>query len=432
MPFSSLEALFSRTRSGIKPGLDLMQELVDALEHPEHSFLCVHIAGTNGKGSVCAMVESMLREAGFKTGLFTSPHLVKVNERIQIEGQPVSDHVLTNSLAAVESVEGSLERLPTFFETLTAMAFWAFRDAGVQIAVIETGLGGRLDSTNVIEPLVTGITRIDMDHQKFLGDTLSQIAGEKSGILKAGRPAVIGAQFPEALEVLLSRAKELECPVWNALDRIGISGRTTSLQGQKVTISTPDLDVGRVTLPLFGAYQMENVATAVSVVEAVFHALHADLSAAVIKKGLAKTVWPGRGQLLSTTPPVLLDVAHNPGGARALREMIQDLFGKKAKGVLIWSSLADKDPDAFLKILAPCVAEILCVEVQTPRALSVSSLIASAEKVGVPVASCSLDEARDIVTQRAAAQDFGCVAGSVYLAGEWLACQTPDPGERLC
>jgi len=166
-------------------------------------------------------------------------------------------------------------------------------------------------------------------------------------------------------------------------------------------------------------------------VEAVFHALNADLNPDMIQKGLAKTVWPGRGQLLSTTPPVLLDVAHNPGGARALREMIQDLFGKKAKGVLVWSSLADKDPDTFLKILTPCVAEILCVEVQSPRAMSVSSLITSAERVGVPVSSCSLPDARAGVAQRASEYDFGCIAGSVYLAGEWLADKKPDPGERL-
>lgn len=426
-----LTSLFARTTSGMKPGLGLMRELVEALDHPERSFLCVHVAGTNGKGSVCAMVESVLRQAGLKTGLFTSPHLVRVNERIRVDGLPLPDSGLLSALSRVEEVEGRLSRLPTFFETLTAMAFLAFREEGVQVAVIETGLGGRLDSTNVVEPLVCGITRIDLDHREYLGDTLTLIAGEKAGILKPGRPAVMGQQEPEALEVLRSRAEEHGCPLWDAVSRVVISGRRSGLDGQKFTVCTPDLDVGRVTLPMLGAYQMENLATAVTLSEAVFDQLGLEMQPDLLKKGLSETAWAGRGQVLSVRPPVLLDVAHNPGGALALRELLRDVFGARSKGVMVWSSLRDKEPEAYLKILAPLLSELLCVELQSPRAMSSASLLAVAEKVRIPARACSVAEARVRLPQLASGLDFGCVAGSVYLAGEWMAQAETDPGERL-
>lgn len=404
---------------------------MEALEHPERSFLCVHVAGTNGKGSVCAMVASVFQEMGLKVGVFTSPHLVRVNERIRIQGEPISDEELLRCLDLLEEVEGELERMPTFFETLTALAFLVFRDAGVQIAVIETGLGGRLDSTNVVEPLVAGITRIDMDHQAFLGDTLTAIAGEKAGILKPGRPAVIGAQSPEALEVLCAKARELGCPLWEAFSRVGLSGRKRSADGQEFLISTPDRDLGRVRIPLLGAYQMENVAVAVSLVEAALHEMNIEVDSAVIRNGLSKTVWAGRGQMLSLEPPVLLDVAHNPGGASALGELIREQFGRKARGVWVWTSLADKDPEAFLKILRPHISELLCVELKSPRAMSAEALVRLARSLGCAAEAVSLETARSMLPVRAAEADFGCVAGSVYLAGEWLSAERTDPGESL-
>ena len=176
---------------------------------------------------------------------------------------------------------------------------------------------------------------------------------------------------------------------------------------------------------------MENVATAISVVEAVFQELRADPDPETIKNGVSQTVWPGRGQMISTSPPVLLDVAHNAGGAKALKDMLREVFGKKAKGILVWSSLADKEPDTFLKTLAPCLEEIVCVELQTPRAMAASSLMSAAERSGIPAESCTLAEAKAALQERVSKVDFGCIAGSVYLAGEWLSQENPDPGEHI-
>ena len=377
------------------------------------------------------MVASMLEELGLKVGLFTSPHLIRVNERIRIQGEDVSDDLLLAQLDRIEEVEAGLERPPTFFETLTALAFLCFRESGVQIAVLETGLGGRLDSTNVVQPLVTGITRIDLDHQEFLGDTLPLIAGEKAGILKPGRPAVFGAQQADALGVLQARAEEVSAPVWDASQRVSLSGRKVDLDGQQVVVSTPDVEVGKVRLPLLGGYQMENLATAVTLMEAIADALHLDLSPDLFKNGLAKTQWTARGQVLSQEPPVLLDVAHNPGGASALVAMLQEVFGRKAKGVWVWSALADKDPAGFLKVIQPHVAELFCVPLDNPRGISVEELCAVAESLGIPAEAMDVEEAKELLPQKAASADFGCIAGSVYLAGAWLADTSLDPGERL-
>jgi len=426
-----MESLFARTKSGIKPGLETMQELMDALGHPEKAFLCIHVAGTNGKGSVCAMVASVLQEQGIKTGLFTSPHLIRVNERIRIQGESVSDDLLGKGLDQIEAVEKGLTRLPTFFETLTAVAFLAFREAGVQIAVLETGLGGRLDSTNVVEPLVTGITRIDLDHQEFLGETLPEIAFEKAGILKQGRPAVFGAQQEEALEVLTARAAELGVTVWNSPDLVDVSGRKSSLEGQSVRVSSQNQDYGKIQLPFLGVYQLENVATAISMCEATFEELGVELDSDILKSGIENTNWQGRGQVLSTDPPILLDVAHNPGGAQGLRSILQELFGRKAKGILVWSCLSDKDPEAFLHILKPHISELICVELDLPRAIKGEELLRLAENAGLSARLLSISDAKTVLPDLVAASAFGCVAGSIYLAGEWLSSEVPDPGEAL-
>jgi dihydrofolate synthase/folylpolyglutamate synthase len=426
-----LESLFARTKSGIKPGLEVMRSLNEVLDHPERSFLCVHVAGTNGKGSVCAMVASVLQEIGLRVGLFTSPHLIRVNERIRIQGNPVTDEVLERALDAVEAVEEDLARLPTFFETLTALAFLSFREAGVQIAVLETGLGGRLDSTNVVEPLVSGITRIDMDHQAFLGDTLEKIAGEKAGIIKPGRPVVIGAQQDAAHAVITARAREMEAGIRDAVEQVDLSGRRIDLHGQRFDLSTPEMDYGRIRIPLLGSCQVENLATAVSLVEAVCAELQLEVDPERVKAGLAATHWPARGQVLSEHPPILLDVAHNPGGARALRQALREVMGKKAKGVWVWTSLADKDPATFLSILKPMMSQVLCVELHSPRALPGDQLRQLAEDQGIPARVCSLNEAKALLPELAAEADFGCVAGSVYLAGEWLSDGPQDPGERI-
>ncbi len=426
-----LAALFSRTHAGIKPGLGFMWELMEALDHPQRKFLSVHVAGTNGKGSSCALLESAVRELGLRSGLFTSPHLVRVNERIRINGEEVCDEAFYDLLDQVQRVEGSLSRLPTFFETLTAMSFLAFAQAGVQVAVLETGMGGRLDCTNVVEPLFSVITRIDFDHTGYLGNTLAQIAGEKAGIIKAGRPVVIGSQPAEAEEVLLKKSVEAGSPVRQSAEAVSLSGRKQTLQGQFVTVSGSNADYGRIRFPLLGKFQLENLCSAVAAMELLQELLGMEPEADWVKNAVEKVTWRGRGQVLSESPPLILDVAHNPGGAKALRELLQELFGKKAKGVLFCAGLADKDLKGFLETLRPHILSCVCMDLHSERALPATVLQALAETQGIPAKVMHLDEARAQVKELVGEADFGCVAGSVYLGGEWLSAGPPDVGELM-
>ncbi|MDF3129098.1 bifunctional folylpolyglutamate synthase/dihydrofolate synthase [Kiritimatiellaeota bacterium B1221] len=426
-----LAALFSRTHAGIKPGLDFMWELVEALGHPQKQFLSVHVAGTNGKGSTCALLESAVQALGLTSGLFTSPHLVRVNERIRINGMEVSDEVFYDLLNQVQSVEDGLSRHPTFFETLTAMSFLAFARAGVQVAVLETGMGGRLDCTNVVEPLLSVITRIDLDHTGFLGETLAEIAGEKAGIIKSGRPVVIGAQPVEAEEVLLKMAEKMQSPVRPSGDAVSLSGRKQTLQGQFVTVSGSNADYGGICCPLLGKFQLENLCTAVAAMELLQELLGVEPEANWVKTAVENVDWRGRGQVLSVSPPLILDVAHNPGGAKALRELLQELFGKKAKGVLFFAGLADKDLQGFLETLRPHILSCVCLNLHSERAVSAEQLQKLAGKQGLEAIILPLDEARAQAGALVGDADFGCVAGSVYLGGEWLSAGTPDLGERL-
>lgn len=423
-----LAALFDRTHHGIKPGLGLIEELLAALGHPQSRFLAVHVAGTNGKGSTCAILERVLRELGLTTGLYTSPHLVRVNERIRIGGAEIDDETLHALLDRIQAVESSLSRLPTFFEILTAAAFLAFADAGVQIAVLETGMGGRLDATNVVTPLLSVITRIDFDHMEFLGDTLPKIAAEKAGIIKPNRPLILAPQHDDALPVLLQTAARLGAPVTPAAEHVSLSRRTVSIAGQTLHVETPVTTYGKLTLPLHGRFQLDALATALAALEELCTQLQTELPPALLRRALADLTWPARCQVLSPSPPLLLDVAHNPSGAQALCDTLRELFGKKARGRFIIAHMRDKDAEAFLRTLAPLAAELLCVPLDTPRALPPEDLARLATRLHLSARALTLPEARRLAAAGPAPHAFTCIAGSVYLAGAWLAT-APDPGE---
>lgn len=422
-----LERLFARTHAGIKPGLECMEALLAALDHPERSMLHVHVAGTNGKGSTCALIESIARHWGLRCGLYTSPHLVRVTERIRVAGEEVSPELLELALDAVEAVEDSLPQLPTFFEVLTAAAFWCFRAAGVQIAVLETGMGGRLDATNVVVPLVSVITRIDMDHMAYLGDTLAKIAFEKAGILKAGRPAVFLPQAEEAMAVLQSRAEALGCPWRCSGEVVSLSRTRGSLEGQTVLLETYTESYGTLRLPLLGDFQLQALAGAVTAMEEVAAALGQTLPREAVREGVAAVRWPARMQVLSQDPLTVLDVAHNPAGAAALARTLRSLLGPKARGCFVIAQMQDKEVDGFLQALAPLMARALCVPLATPRAMAAETLAAKAGALGIGAEVCTFEAARRLV-QEDFGSDFVCIAGSVYLAGAWLG-ENPDPGE---
>jgi len=424
--FEALDRLFIRTNAGIKPGTEAIVALLDALGNPQSEFLSVHVAGTNGKGSVSAILESILRAAGLKTGLYTSPHLVHFNERFKISGHPVSDAFLEELIERVEVADehaAKSERPGTFFELSTAIAFSAFADIQAQVAVIETGLGGRWDATNVINPLVSVITPIAYDHTEFLGDSLKAIAGEKAGIIKPGRPVVIADQ-PDAQvrDVLAAEAEACEAPVIWQDQAISLARSKQDINGQTLLVETVNESYGTCRLPLLGEHQVQNLGTAVLAAEAVFQQLGLDLEPEAVKQGITSVAWPGRCEVLRRDPPLLVDGAHNPAGASSLLSTLEALFPGK-KGAFVFGFLSDKDPVAMIDILAERVGFAVATAVDSPRAICAEDTRNLLNTCQIKAEACSLEESIARAVAWAEANDsFVCITGSLYLVGaalEW-------------
>lgn len=421
----SLQKLYALRTFGIKPGLDPIRGLAEGLGNPQQSFLSIHVAGTNGKGSVCAMLASILRAAGFRTGLYTSPHLVRFNERIEVNGTAIPDEELADLFDTLEPVAARLSgqgTASTFFEFTTALAFEHFRRQKVQMAVVETGLGGRLDATNIVLPLMSVITRIGIDHTAYLGDTIELIAGEKAGIIKDGRPVVCGATPDEAREVIRSVAAQRRALFIDATEAVAVRRVSQTLAGQKLAVASGECDYGTVLLALLGRHQLENVATAVAAAETLAEAGRLSLPADAIRRGLEQARWPGRLELLESHPPLLLDGAHNPDAARVLAAALKDLFRKRPLA-LVWGMCSDKDALGFSGALGGLVDACWPVALATERSRSQAELARMAESRGWETHTAaalpeSLESARAWARERDGAV---CVAGSLYLVGEVLA-----------
>jgi dihydrofolate synthase/folylpolyglutamate synthase len=379
-----------------KLGLERIRTVLSALGDPQKSFRSVHVAGTNGKGSTCAMIEAALRSTGVRTGLFTSPHLVEPTERIQIEGIPVTQGQFQRAFEVVHETAGKLDLdcHPTYFETVTAMAFWLFRGLGVETAVIETGLGGRLDATNVIEPILTVITPIDFDHEAYLGHTIEAIAGEKAGILKAGVPAVFARQRQEAKAVLEARARELGIRVARAEDfeirDLEIYARGSRFNG--------------LTCPLAGEHQVDNAVTAVLALREL----------GVAPEGIADASWPGRLEFVSPNPDVILDGAHNPAGARALARYLTRFYAGQ-KIWMIFGAMRDKAIEEVAEILFPMAGELILTAPDSTRAIRPEALV---ELAGRGRCAENLEAALEIVRAEADSDDVVVITGSLFLIGE--------------
>ncbi|HZT38266.1 MAG TPA: folylpolyglutamate synthase/dihydrofolate synthase family protein [Bryobacteraceae bacterium] len=389
-----------------KFGLERMRQLCDALGNPERACRLVHVAGTNGKGSTCAMIEAGLRAAGLRTGLYTSPHLVEPTERIQVAGAPVSHEQFA---AAFDHVHETAERLlqdgridlhPTYFETVTAMAFVLFRELKCEIVVLEVGLGGRLDATNVVMPELCVITPIDYDHEQYLGRTIEAIAGEKAGILKRGTPAIFARQRSEAECVLINRARKLDIQfdrvADHRLERIRVEAHGSEFE----------LDGRAVTCPLAGEHQIENAATAAL---ALSH-----LQAPVA--GLARTVWPGRLERLAEDPEIILDGAHNPAGARALAAYIERFY-RRRRIWLIYGSMRDKAVEEIEGALFPLAHCVIATAPRFARALRPEAIRDLWPEGNVLVAD-TIDRAIAIARDRATPGDAIFITGSLFLVGE--------------
>ncbi len=421
---AALARLEQRSVHGIRPGLDVIRALLAALGNPQAAVPAVHVAGTNGKGSVCALLAAVLQAHGLKTGRYTSPHLVHFRERCQVAGHCIPDAALAGLLEEVEAAARGLEqaghRPATFFEVGTALAFEHFRRAPVDVAVLETGLGGRWDATNVVTPLVSVITRIDLDHQEYLGPTIAAIAGEKAGIIKPGRPVVWGAQPAAALEVLRAAARAMGAPVVAADEVVSVSRGRQDLFGQKLRIETAAASYGTVRLPLAGRFQLENVALVMATLELLDQLNVVTLDPAAVRRGLEAARWPARCQVLNAQPLVLLDGAHNPNGAAALAGVIREVAQRRPVG-LVAGMLADKDVAGSLRHLAPLVARAWAVTPPSPRALAADGLAAALRAQGVATEPADLADA--LAAACAWAADAGgmvVIAGSLYLAGAVL------------
>jgi dihydrofolate synthase/folylpolyglutamate synthase len=398
--------------------------LAERLGRPDRTYPTAHIAGTNGKGSTAAFLESILRHAGFRMGLNTSPHLEKINERIRINGDEISDQAFAETLTHIHALieellaAGRLRAHPTYFECVTAMAFEYFARERVDFAVFEVGLGGRLDATNILSPLVTIITRVDFDHENFLGHSLNEIAAEKAGILKPGVPAVLAEQRPEAREVILARAKSLGCPVIEPAQIFRIDHE--SMQGGSVRaliIETVSDKVFEIAPSLPGRFQLQNALSAVAAAR-LLQNRGFQIPDDAITRGIADTVWPGRLEKLHSSPDVYLDGAHNPAAARELAYFLEQNFASR-KVWLIYAALRDKAVDEVAGFLFPHAAEVIFTAPRTSRAVSATQL---AEIVGHLAARFSVmpdaERAFEYALAEAAPEDAIFITGSLYLVGQ--------------
>ncbi|MDH4233254.1 MAG: bifunctional folylpolyglutamate synthase/dihydrofolate synthase, partial [Nitrospirota bacterium] len=377
----TIEYLYGLQQHGMKFGLDNIKRLMSALGEPQKSFFSIHVAGTNGKGSTSAMIESLLRTKGVRTGLFTSPHLVSFTERIRVNGQEISeDEVIALADEVRQVVSGPGDFSPTFFEVVAAMAFLYFRKMQVQWAVVEVGMGGRLDATNILLPEVSVITSIGLDHREFLGDTLEDIAREKAGIIKAGVPVVAAGQSPGVMRVIERRCEEAGAPLFRY--NAEFTAEIASGDPEAVALHYQGCNAYRdVVVALSGEYQVMNAALAIKAVEAAaekYPELGGD-----IRKGLSAVRWPGRLEMIKESPPVLIDGAHNPQAAAALGSFLRKVAGTKYKRIiLIAGVMGDKDIEGILKPLLPLAAEILFAAPAYGRAASVEKLQVVAGAMG--------------------------------------------------
>jgi dihydrofolate synthase / folylpolyglutamate synthase len=405
--------------------LDHMRVLAAALGNPERRFASVLIAGTNGKGSTAATLASILQNAKHRTGLYTSPDLQRINERICVNSEQISDpelaeiHGRVDSIAADLVAQGKLPHPPSFFEMLTAMAFEYFASAGVEIAVLEVGMGGRLDATNIVDPCISVITDVALDHQQFLGNTISEIAKEKAGIIRNNGVVVMLPQHPEANDVLGNIVIERNAravsaveyvpdvsPAGNSRERAGGHSYVVRVLGENIT----------VTSPLLGRHQLRNTALAIAAA-AELNRSGFKVTAADVEEGIRNTRWPGRLQLIAGSPRILLDVAHNPAGAWALRSALSTYF-EDVPITILFGAMRDKAIAEMTQILFPLAERVIATQPANPRAATPQEVAELAAPTGADLL-CEAQVEAALQKARAATPAHGVVVvtGSIYLVG---------------
>ena len=410
----------SLLRFGMKPGLERIQALLDRMGNPQKQLKFVHVAGTNGKGSACALLSSVLREAGYRTGLFTSPYITDFRERFQINGEDVSDEQFLNAFLKVEKAakeyEAEGEGHPSYFETLFLMGMLIFKEAGVEYLVMETGLGGRLDATNVVEkPLACIITSISRDHTEYLGDTLEAIAGEKAGIIKAGVPVIYDASQPGPASVIAAKAKEMGSPAW-PMEPSFYEMKTQSREGITFTFAYPGGEKAELAIPYVAKYQMMNASLA-------FYTMHIlqdvhDIPKNVLAEGLSKIKWPCRMEMAA--PGVIIDGAHNEDGI-AQFVSTAGYFAKENEITILFTAVADKHYHEMIGEICEGIhpSHVVATQIDGSRVVPAEVLAEDFRKAGCTdvCAEPEIGAAYEKALGKKGSGMLFCV-GSLYLAGE--------------
>jgi dihydrofolate synthase/folylpolyglutamate synthase len=421
MTYSSAVAyLYRLQKHGIKLGLETMTALTARLGMPQNRYRTVHIAGTNGKGSTAAMAAAMLQAAGYRVGLYTSPHLVDFRERIRVNGEMIPESRVAQLTDQLEALSQS-ELSPTFFEYTTAMAFQHFADTAVDVAVLEVGLGGRFDATNVVTPMACAITTIALDHQAYLGSTLSSIAFEKAGIIKPGVPVVLGRLDDDAWRTIEQVARERQAPVF----RIGEHFHTEGEESQQFSYGGVGMHYNGLTCALAGRHQLDNAACALALLEAAAPQGIVITSEAA-RTGLQAVNWAGRLEVVDRRPTILLDGAHNPAAATALADFLTgaDRLHPSRPVILVLGMMRDKDHRGFVEPLRSLVDEVVLTQADLPRSATAQELQSSlGDLLPHPHVMPSLSDAMALARQLATPDGLVCVTGSLMLVGEckaWL------------
>jgi len=426
---ATLAKLFRRRRFGLRPGLEVIRAVLEELGHPEQAYPAIHITGSKGKGSVAAMAQSILSANGLRTGLFTSPHLVSYRERIRRDGRMIGRDAVTRGIARIEAAAdallaaGRIDHEPTFFEVTTALALDWFRSERVDAAVVEVGIGGRLDATNVLDAKVGVVTTIELEHTDLLGPTVTDIAREKSGILHPGMAGIAGELPRDAFEVLDAEARRLGVPLWRLGEEIQVRDRTLSEKGQTFSVRLPGREWTGIEIPLLGRFQPPNAALAVAAASRFAERTGRVLDASRVRGALAEVRWPARLERIARRPELFYDVAHTPESARAVAESLAEIspLADPSQSAIVFGCLEGKNVARILDALAPLARTLVVVPIRSERGLDPAEVRAAAVgRFPRVVVTRSAPEGVELGRAATGPDGLTLVVGSDYLVGELL------------
>jgi dihydrofolate synthase / folylpolyglutamate synthase len=418
----AIDWIHARLRLGIKPGLTRMEWMLERLDHPERRIKTIHIGGTNGKGSTVTFLRSILQGAGYRVGTFTSPYFEQFNERISINGQPINDQELIELTNVIKPLADELDQTelggPTEFEVITAMSLYYFaKMSPVDVAIYEVGLGGRFDSTNVIHPLLSIITSIGLDHTAILGDTYEQIAFEKAGIIKNGVSVITGVKQPEALDVIRKKAIEGKSPLYHLGDEFSTSSRESLERGEQFSFSSMFGQIQKLKTTMIGSHQVDNAACAVMASHVLANYYSFMIEEKHIREGLTQAYWPGRLEILSENPLVLIDGAHNEEGINALAREINSRYADKKISIL-FAALKDKKLDKMIATLEEATDQLTFTTFDFPRAASAEELMEVGSNSGTKSIAVDYRNYLDKKINELNKDEIFIITGSLYFLSE--------------